>query len=276
MDQKSDPELQSGRGHYDSNYGNFHTELYEQIRREAFGEDIGQNSWHTAEEQNKFIDWLGLAAGKTLLDVACGAGGPALRIAAITNCSVVGVDFHEQAVSAAHTLTAERRLEHLAKFQHADASITLPFPDNSFDVLLCIDAINHLADRPRVVADWARLLKPGGRLLFTDATIVTGPLTNAEIATRSSAGFYLFVPQKYDEEVIAQAGLRLRKVENVTQSTAEVADRRLRARAARREDLTKIEGQQAFEAQQDFLSVAALLAREDRLSRFVFVADKSS
>ena len=145
MDKTSEPRSKPGCGHYDSNYGNFHTELYEEIRREAFGEDIGQNSWHTAEEQNKFIEWLGLSADKTLLDVACGAGGPALRIAAITNCSVVGVDFHEQAVSAARTLTAERRLEHLAKFQHADASTTLPFPDNSFDALMCIDAINHLA-----------------------------------------------------------------------------------------------------------------------------------
>jgi len=276
MDQNSKSRSKSGCGHYDSNYGNFHTKLYEEIRREAFGEDIGQNSWHTAEEQNKFIDWLGLAAGKTLLDVACGAGGPALRIAAITNCSVVGIDFHEQAVSAARTLIAERRLEHLAKFQHADASTTLPFPDNSFDALLCIDAINHLANRARVIADWARLLKPGGRLLFTDATIVTGPLTNAEIATRSSAGFYLFVPQKYDEQVIAQSGLCLRMAENVTQNTAHVAERRLSARASRREALTQIEGQQAYEAQQDFLSVAARVAREGRLSRFVFVADKSS
>lgn len=276
MDQTSEPKSRSGCGHYDSNYGNFHTELYAEIRREAFGEDMGQNSWHTAEEQNKFIDWLELGAGNTLLDVACGAGGPALRIAAMTNCSVVGVDFHEQAVSAARTLTAERRLEQLAKFLLADATTTLPFPDNSFDALVCIDAINHLADRPRVLADWARLLKPGGQLLFTDATIVTGPLTNAEIATRSSAGFYLFVPQEYDEQVIAQSGLRLRIAENVTKNTAEIAERRFKARASRREALTQVEGQQAYDAQQNFLSVAACLAREARLSRFVFVADKSS
>lgn len=276
MDQTSEPRSKSGCGHYDSNYGNFHTELYAEIRREAFGEDMGQNSWHTAEEQNKFIDWLGLGANKSLLDVACGTGGPALRIAAITNCSVVGIDFHEQAVAAGLTLTAERRLEHLAKFQHADASTTLPFPDHSFDALLCIDAINHLADRPRVLADWARLLKPEGRLLFTDATIVTGPLTNAEIATRSSAGFYLFVPQQYDEQIIAQCGLRLREAQNVTQNTAEVAERRLSARASRCEALTQIEGQQAYDAQQEFLSIAARLAREGRLSRFVFVADKLS
>jgi hypothetical protein len=53
------------------------------------------------------------------------------------------------------------------------------------------------------------LLKPSGRLLFTDPITVTGALTNAEIAVRSSAGFYLFVPHGYDERVIAQCGLRL-------------------------------------------------------------------
>ena len=45
-------------GHYSANYGNFQTELYAQIRHEAFGEDIGQNSWLTADEQGKFLEWL--------------------------------------------------------------------------------------------------------------------------------------------------------------------------------------------------------------------------
>jgi hypothetical protein len=61
-------------GHYNANYGNFQTELYAQIRREAFGEDIGQNSWLTSDEQDRFLEWLDLSPGKTLLDVACGAG----------------------------------------------------------------------------------------------------------------------------------------------------------------------------------------------------------
>ena len=79
-------------GHYNSNYGNFQTEIYGEIRREAFGKDIGQNSWHTSEEQDRFLDWLDLSPAKTLLDVGCGAGGPALRVAATTGCSVVGID----------------------------------------------------------------------------------------------------------------------------------------------------------------------------------------
>src|SRR5579864_65038 len=97
-------------GHYNANYGNFQTEMYAQIRQEAFGEDIGQNSWLTADEQDRFLEWLDLRPGKTLLDVACGAGGPALRIAATTGCSVTGIDVHEQAVATANSLAAQRGL----------------------------------------------------------------------------------------------------------------------------------------------------------------------
>ena len=186
-------------GHYNANYGNFQTELYTEIRREAFGEDIGQNSWLTSNEQDRFLGWLDLSPGKTLLDIACGAGGPALRIAAATGCSVVGIDVHEHAVTTASSLAAQRGLAERAEFRCTDATGPLPFPDASFDAITCIDAINHFPDRPPVLAAWARLLKPSGKLLFTDPITVTGPLTNAEIAVRSSAGFYLFVPNGYDE-----------------------------------------------------------------------------
>jgi hypothetical protein len=71
-------------GHYKSNYGNFQSELYTQIRREAFGKDIGQNSWLTADEHDRFLQWLDLSSDAKLLDVACGAGGPALNSALIS------------------------------------------------------------------------------------------------------------------------------------------------------------------------------------------------
>jgi len=108
-------------GHYNANYGNFETQLYAQIRLEAFGEDIGQNSWLTSDEQDQFLQWLDLSPGKTLLDIACGAGGRALRIAASTGCSVIGIDIHEQAVRTANLLAAQRRLAEGAEFRTADA-----------------------------------------------------------------------------------------------------------------------------------------------------------
>jgi len=259
-------------GQYNAIYGNFAAELYAEIRREAFGEDIGQNSWLTAGEQDRFLQWLELSPGKTLLDVACGAGGPALRIAATTGCSVVGIDVHEQAVKTASSLAAQQGLAERAEFQATDATGQLPFPDASFDAITCVDAINHFPDRPQVIAEWARLLKPRGRLLFTDPITVTGALTNAEIAIRSSSSFYLFVPHGYDEQVIADCGLQLRVCENVTANMAKVSEARRAARAARSTALREIEGGETYDGQQEFLAVTARIAREGRLSRFVYVA----
>jgi cyclopropane fatty-acyl-phospholipid synthase-like methyltransferase len=263
-------------GHYNANYGNFQTELYAQIRQEAFGEDIGQNSWLTSEEQDRFLGWLDLSPGKTLLDVACGAGGPALRIATTTGCSVAGIDVHGEAVATASALATQRGLAERAKFRSIDATGPLPFSDGSFDAITCIDAINHFSDRPQVITEWVRLLKRGGRLLFTDPITVTGPLTNAEVAVRSSAGFYLFVPLGYDESTIARCGLQLLVCEDVTANMAKVAEARRAARASRSAALLEIEGQQAYEGQQEFLAVAAGVAREGRLSRYVYVSKKLS
>ena len=262
--------------HYHANYGNFQTELYAQIRREAFGEDIGQNSWLTSGEQDRFLEWLDLSPGKTLLDVACGAGGPALRIAATTGCSVVGIDVHEQAVMTASSLAAQRGLAERAEFCSIDATGRLPFSDARFDAITCIDAINHFSDRSRVVGEWARLLKVDGRLLFTDPIILTGPLTNAEIAVRSSAGVYLFVPRGYDECVIAHCGLQLLMCEDVTANMAKVAEAKRAARASKGAVLREIEGDQDYDDQQEFLAVAARVAGEGRLSRFVYVSQRSS
>jgi 2-polyprenyl-3-methyl-5-hydroxy-6-metoxy-1,4-benzoquinol methylase len=260
---------------YDATYANFQTSLYEEIRREAFGEDIGQNSWLTADEHDKFLGWLGLAAGKSLLDVACGTGGPALRTASLTGCAVTGVDVHEQAISTARSLASERGLENRADFRTVHADKELPFPDAQFDAIVCIDAINHLPERAQILGDWTRLLKPGARLLFTDPIVVTGPLTQKEIAIRSSSGFYLFVPLGYDEQLIAECGLRLIISEDRSRNIAEIAERRKNARASRCSDLRRIEGDEVYENQQKFLSVAALLARDARLSRFVYLAEKA-
>ena len=265
---------QAASRHYDANYGNFETDLYAEIRREAFGEDIGQSSWITADEQDRFLPLLNLAPGKTFLDIACGSGGPAMRIVEKTGCSLVGVDVHGQAVSTAASLASQRGLTDRTSFRQGDATAALSLPDASFNAITCIDAINHLPDRPRVIADWARLLKVGGRMLFTNPCTVTGALSNAELAVRSSIGFFLFVPAGYDRQVIADCGLRLIAAEDVTDNMAVIARKRMDARASKAAQLRAIEGESTFEAQQQFFAVATRIASERRLSRFVYIAEK--
>ena len=67
---------------YDANYGEFQTELYAEIRREAFDEDIGQTVGLHRTSTTGFWNGLTSAPGKILLDVGCGVafaaecGGP--------------------------------------------------------------------------------------------------------------------------------------------------------------------------------------------------------
>ena len=260
--------------YYGANYAHFASSVHQEVRREAFGEEMGQNSWHTADEQQKFVTWLDIGPSSRVLDVACGSGGPAVRLSRITGCDILGIDNHQQAIDIANNLARGEGVEQRARFNRMEATPPLPIPDSSFDVVVCIDAVNHFPDRPRVLAEWARLLRPGGRLLFTDPTVVTGPLSNVEIAIRSSIGFFLFVPAGEDERLIGGAGLELVARENVTQNMAAIARRWHAARETREKALREIEGDTTFEGQQEFFRVAEIIARERRLSRFVYVAVK--
>ena len=260
---------------YNAHFRKSASQIYAEINGEVVDEHFGQTSWLTAEEQDRLIAWLDLDADSRVLDVACGVGGPSLRMARRTGCSLVGIDIHEQGLMNANASAERERLADRVRFQRHDANDPLPFPDASFDAVVCIDAINHLKDRRKVLGEWARVLKPGGRVAFTDPITVTGPLTNEEIAIRTAIGFYLLVPAGYDERVIADAGLELLFHEDTTDRNAAQASRQLAARARREAVLRDIEGDEVFEAIQTNFEVSARITQEHRLSRFTFVAAKT-
>jgi len=259
---------------YDSSYQNFAAELYADVRHEAFGDDLGQNSWLTADELERFTAWLHVDEGAKVLDVACGSGGPALRLAELTGCHVHGIDSHGDGIAQANAMAVNRGLDERAHFGCIDATMPLPFPEGAFDAVICVDAINHFPDRVHVLADWARVVRPGGRVLFTDPIVITGALSHKEVAARSLIGYFMFVPPGEDERRIREAGLELVRAEDVTPNVCEVAGRWLAARADREEALREMEGADSYDETQEFLAMVELLARERRLSRFVFVAER--
>ena len=268
------PEQPRAGSHYSAHYREFADEVYSALRRAEFGDDFGQNNWLTLPELERFASQLELAPGVELLDVACGAGGPALHLAELTGCSVTGVDLEETAIANAGRFVAEAGLEDRARFLQADASSALPFDSGRFGAILCLDALNHLPRRSDVFADWVRLLAPGGRLLFTDPVTVTGLVGSAELAIRSSIGYFDFAPLGEDERLLREAGLDVLAVEDTTASMAGVAARRVEVRAERADTLKRIEGDEAFERRQQFLGIVAALARERRISRFTYLAQK--
>jgi|SRR5688572_7359963 len=259
---------------YDAHYGTLEADPQVAVRRETWGEDLGQASWITAGEAHEFFRALELGPGQRALEVACGAGGITCRMAVETGARCVGVDLNAHGVEAAGRLASAMGLSRRVSFQVADAGDRLPFPDEAFDAVFCNDSINHLPDRARVLRDWHRVLRPGGRLLFTDPIVVTGQLSNEEIRARSSIGYFLFTPVGCNERLLAENGFVLREARDVTPAMASVAERWRKARASRRGALATLEGEPAFDGVQRFLEAVHVLASERRLSRYAYLAAK--
>jgi cyclopropane fatty-acyl-phospholipid synthase-like methyltransferase len=258
---------------YDT-YKNYSENLYKEIREDTYGEDIGQTSWLTADEYKGFLNILKLSDSQTVLEVATGSGGPAVFMVKEKGCKLVGIDINENGIQNAKKLAAENGLTDKMGFSLADASEKLPFPDETFDALISIDSINHFISRDKVLKEFYRVLKKGGRLLFTDAVVITGILTNEEIAIRSSLGFFLFVPNGENERLLKEAGFQNINSTDVTENISLISLRWHNAREKRKQDLLRFEDEEKFNGLQSFFLVTNKVSSERRLSRFMYNATK--
>ena len=109
------------------------------------------------------VEELGLApAGLQVLDIGCGGGLLAEEFARL-GCNVTGVDPSEESLAAARTHAAGQGLA--IGYQRALGE-ALPFGEASFDVVYCCDVLEHVHDLPQVIAETARVLRPGGTYLY--------------------------------------------------------------------------------------------------------------
>jgi cyclopropane fatty-acyl-phospholipid synthase-like methyltransferase len=258
---------------YNNTYRNFKEQVLAQIRRDTYEEDIGQNSWITTDEYDTFYSWLNLPTGDHVLEIASGSGGPALYLAKKFNCRITGLDINEEGIKTANQHAADASITN-ASFKLADVTQRLLFDDETFDAVMCMDSANHFSDRLSILREWHRVLKKGRRILFTDPVVITGPVSNEELAARSNIGFFIFIPLEVTLGFIKEAGFNLIHCEDVTGNIELTSGRWHASREKHREDLIKIEGEERFEGLQKFFSTIHKLTSERRLSRFVFVAEK--
>ncbi|MFI2259800.1 SAM-dependent methyltransferase [Streptomyces tubercidicus] len=118
---------------------------------------------------------LAATPGRHLLDVGCGTGRPALRIARSTGARVSGISVSDQDIDLARTRADATALADRVDFRHADAC-ALPFEAASFDGAWAIESMMHIPDRTTALTEIARTLRPGSPLVITDV-LLRSPVT---------------------------------------------------------------------------------------------------
>ena len=258
---------------YESFYREFDSPLMRQLRREAYGEDIGQHSWVSADELRSDLRRLGLTASSRFLDLGCGPGGPLCFVVSELGCHGTGLELSPSAVQAGRSRAVALGIESLVSVEPCDLNEPLGFEAGSFDAIVSLDVVLHLRDRAGLFREVARLLPAGGKFLFTDAGVITGPVSNEDIRKRSVHGYTQFVVAGCNEGLLAFAGLRLIETEDRTTSVLKNAKGRLAAMQAHRAELEQMSGAPALAGQQDYLETLIDLSERKAVSRVMYLVE---
>lgn len=112
----------------------------------------------------EWIDNIAPLQGKRVIDVGCG-GGILTEGMASKGAEVTGIDLGEKALSVARLHLHESG--HKVDYQHISAEEMAEAQPESFDIVTCLEMLEHVPDPASIVAACARLVKPGGHVFFS-------------------------------------------------------------------------------------------------------------
>jgi len=138
---------------------------------------------------DEHIDW----PGKTVLDLGC-AGGFMAEALHERGALVTGIDPAEDAIDAARRHAGAREIRYDVGVGEA-----LPYGDESFDAVVCVDVLEHVSDLAQVIREVARVLEPGG--LFCFDTINRNPVARLAVVTLAEDVLRLLPRGTHDPEM---------------------------------------------------------------------------
>ena len=219
-----------------------------------------------------------LALGPTdqVLDVASGPGTSAIFLAQTFGCVVTGVDLAPDLVREANRQADEAGVVDHVHFQQGDAE-RLPFDDGVFDVVICECAFCTFPDKETAACEFARVLRPGGRIGIGDLT-KSGPLPQ-ELETLMVwvACIADARPSEDYVTILNKAGLAVRQIENYDKALSDLIQE-IRGKLLGVEMMVKLKNLDLpipvdWDEAGRLAKLTAELVREGRLGYALFIGD---
>jgi SAM-dependent methyltransferase len=145
-------------------------ETFNRIWRDnAYGGDFPAEFAHigflTVSEARRMLGLLRAGGGEVLADLACGAGGPGLWAAQQSGASLIGIDPSPAGLAAARERARRVSLTERSRFTEGTFERT-GLADQAADAVMSVDAFQYAPDKQAAMAEFFRILRPGGRLAF--------------------------------------------------------------------------------------------------------------
>ena len=156
----------------------------------------------------ELIALAGFTADMHILDVGCGVGGSTRRLALETGCRATGVDLSDEYIDTAERLTDLLKMPQRVRF-HAASALAMPFDENHFDGAWSIQMNMNIEDKPALLAEIRRVLKPGGRAIFYEVCGNVNTPIHVPVPWAQDASMSFLVPPDEFRQQILDAGLTI-------------------------------------------------------------------
>ena len=185
-----------------------------------FLEALNNTNKHLAELAN-------IGEGQRILDAGCGVGGAAIYLAINHKSQVTGITLSDLQAETASNNAVLHAVDHLADFKILDFCKT-NLKDDSFDIIWACESSSSAANKQQMVAEWYRLLKPGGKLVLSDFFKASdNQEDNDHLLDKWTAIWAMspLVTETYLSQQLASAGFEINQVNDMTVNISKTVKR---------------------------------------------------
>jgi len=176
-----------------------------------------------------------IGKGTRVADFCAGLGGPARYLAHRHGAEITGIELTPARVKGAQELTRRVGLQDKVRIVEGNV-MQVPLPDAGIDVVVSQEALLHVPDKRRALSEAFRILKPGGRIAFTD-WVAHRPLSTAdrELMWQGMAVTDLYTLPAY-ADLVRETGFAVTSVEDLTGEWGAILTQRLKMYRRLREE----------------------------------------